>query len=184
MRKLEMVITLSIACMLAIGCSDSTEPDDAGFEATISGDMELSVSGDAIFGVTGEGGVDRWMIFLLNGTFLGLDYDMIGIGRDASGTPIPVGTYSILDAASDALEGDDVTAVYMMERHNGTLGVFSSVSGTLTITSANADRVAGSFNFSATMQIAVGPDVREVRDLTFTGSFTAYAGEIPSGTGT
>ena len=88
-----------------------------------------------------------------------------------------------LEAASNELEADDVVGAYMIGRHDSTLGVFSSVSGTLTISSAGSDQVVGSFNFSVTMQIAVGPQVTDVRNMTITGSFTAAAGEIPSGTG-
>jgi hypothetical protein len=171
-------------CILVFGCGDSTGPEEGEFEATISGDIERSVSGEAIFGVTDEGGVERWMIFLLEGAFLGLDYDMIGITREASATPIPVGTHTIAEADSDTLDDDDITAAFMIGRHNGSLGVYSSVSGTLTITSASSERVVGTFNFSAEMQIAVGPDVDEVRNLNFTGSFTAVADAIPSGTNT
>jgi hypothetical protein len=181
-RNPKAITVLATVCFLAFGCSDSTGPGDAGFTATIGGDLDLSVSGDAIFGVASEGGVDRWMIFLTDGVFLGLDYDMIAISREASGAPIAVGTHTILDAASDALEADDIVGAYMIGRHDGTLGVFSSVSGTLTVTSASSERVVGSFDFSATMQIAVGPQVRDARNLTLTGSFTAEAGTIPSGT--
>ena len=182
MRIHRAIFGIAAMCLLFAGCGDSTGPEGGSFEATISGDMELSVDGDAIFGVTSEGAVDRWMIFLENGRFLSLDYDMIGFLREGSDTPISVGTHTIAEATSDDLDGEDITGVYWMGRHNGTLGVYTSVSGTLTITSSDAERVVGNFSFSVTVQIAV-VDVSDVRELTVTGSFEAAAGTIPSGVG-
>ena len=147
MRILKSTSAIAAASLLAFGCGESG-PEEGNFEATISGDMEVSISGNAIFGVSSEGGVERWMIFLLNGVFLGFDYDMIGFSREASATPIPVGTHTIVDAAADSLDDEDIGSAYMMERHNGSLGVYSSVSGTLTITSASAEEVTGNFSFS------------------------------------
>ncbi|MFC1639876.1 hypothetical protein ACFL3B_03825 [Gemmatimonadota bacterium] len=182
MRKM-ITLSLVVAVALAVGgCKDSTGPSDANFTATITGDLELELEGEAIFGVTTSGGIDRWMIFLTAGQFMvDPDWDMIGISREASGTSIGVGTHTIVDAADDDLEAEDVAAAYMLGRHNGgSLGVFGSVSGTLTITAATSNVVTGNFSFSATMHAAVGDDARDLRDLMVTGSFTAEPGTIPA----
>jgi hypothetical protein len=123
------------------------------------------------------------MIFMLNGVFLGSDFDMIGFGREGSGTPIPVGTHTVLDATSNTLNDEDVTAAYMAGRSDNSLGVFGSVSGTLTITSSSSDRVEGSFNFSATMLLGGGDAMLGVEDLNISGTFVAGPGTIPTGVG-
>jgi len=185
MGKLKFVAAVAAISLLGFGCKDSSGPEDAGFTATISGDMDRSVSGEAIFGVSSEGGVDRWMIFMVDGVFLGLDFDMIGFSREASRTPIPVGTHTISTATSNTLDDEDITAAYMTSLdHGASFGVFTSVSGTLTIASANSDRVTGSFAFTSTRQLGYGDSIVGVEDLSMSGTFIAEAGNIPSGTGT
>ena len=137
-----------------------------------------------MFGVSTEGGVDRWMIFLSEGVFLGLDYDMIGFLREASSTPIEVGTHTIVDAAGDSLDDDDIGGVYWFGSPSSpitSVGVFTSDEGTLTITSASSEWVEGTFSFSGTLDLGRGPDIVDVVNVTVAGSFTAEAGTIPSG---
>lgn len=181
MRYFKRLSSVAVICFWALACGDSTGPGEAGFTATVSGDMQLELSGEAIFGVSTEGGVDRWMIFLNEGAFLGLDYDMIGFIREGSVTPIGVGTHTLVDAAGDALDDEDIGGVYWFGRHTGSLGVFTSDEGNLTITSASADWIEGTFSFSGTLDLGYGPDIVDVTDVTVTGNFSAEPGTIPSG---
>jgi hypothetical protein len=143
--------------------------------------MTEELSGEAIFGVSSEGGVDRWMIFLSDGEFLVQDYDMIGFSREASDTPVGVGAHTLVDATDDGLEADDIGGVYWLGRHTGTLGIFLSDVGTLTITASSSDMVEGTFSFSGTLDLGYGPDIENVLEVAVNGSFTAEPGIIPSG---
>ncbi len=180
MRKLGAITAPLIAGILAFGCGESTVPGNAGFTATIGGDMTEELSGEAIFGVSSEGGVDRWMIFLIDGVFLAQDYDMIGFSREASDTPVGVGAHTIVDATADGLQADDIGGAYWLGRDPATLGIFLSDVGTLNITASSSDMVEGTFSFSATLDFGDGPDIENVLEVTVNGSFTAEPGTIPS----
>ena len=181
MRYLKATTVLT-AVLFVGGCGDSTGPDNPGFDATISGDLELSITGDAIFGVSSQGGVDRWMIFLSDGFLTDTVFDAIAIGREASGSPIGLGTHSIQEAGG-VLDPDEISALYMLQRSDVSLGIFRSLSGTLAITDVSDEQVTGEFSFSAVVLLEPGGAMAEAASLNVSGSFTAEPGAIPSFSG-
>jgi len=174
---------LAVTCVVgfaALSVACGTEPIDNSFTATLSGDTSHTFEGEAIFGVSTSQTHENWVIVLSRGTPGGLDFDAIAIGRHRSGTPIGEGTYVIEDAEDDTLEDDDIDAVYILRRsEDGALGQYNSLSGTLTITSADSDEVRGEFTFTTSHYLSSG-SFEDVIDLTISGSFTAIRGNVPS----
>jgi hypothetical protein len=167
------------AFVLLVACG-STDPVDNAFTVTITGDTNLSFEGEALFGVSSTSGQQHWMLFFNRGLFGGLDFDAVAIGRNLSDTPIGVGVHTIEDATRDEPDGEDIEGIYTLARSSdGSIASYGSVAGTLTISSATADRIQGDFNFSAEFVLAVG-SFGNVRDVTISGSFTAIPGTIPA----
>lgn len=179
MSKILRAITL-VATFAFIGACDGTGPEDGSFTVSITGDTSLSFEGKALFGVSTTGDRDHWMLFFNRGVFGGLDFDAVAIGRNDSANPIGVGVHTIEDATRDTADGEDIEAVYTLRRSSdGSIASYGSVLGTLTISSATADRIEGEFSFSAEFVLAVA-GFANVRNLTITGFFTAVPGYIPS----
>ena len=172
MRRVIQLMTIVTAAGMSLascGGDDATEPGSASFTATVSGDVSASLSGDAVFGVgLSTGSNTGWSIWLLEGSFFS-DYDFIRIDRSSSTAP-GVGTFTII--GSSGAGPDDFVAEYehaLDVAGNIEITGYTSVSGSLTITSATADRIVGSFSFTAS---GPGPG----RTVTVQGSFNAKPG--------
>ena len=124
----------------------------------------------AVFGVGLSVGRDTgWSIWLLEGNFFS-DYDFIRIDRSSSTAP-GVGTFTI--TVSGSTGPDDFVAEYEHAVEEGNvieITAYTSLSGLLTITSATADRIEGSFSFTGS---GPGPGPQTV---TVQGSFSARPG--------
>jgi hypothetical protein len=182
MSKYLFALAVVGACVLVLSCNgDASGPDDSSFTVTITGDTTFSFEGEALFGVSTTNGRDHWVLLFTRGLFGGLDFDAVAIGRNESATPIGVGVHTIEDATSDAPDGEDIEGIYTLARSSdGSIASYGSVLGSLTISSATADRIQGEFSFSAEFVLAVGPSFRDVRNVTIAGSFAAVPGTIPS----
>ncbi len=178
MRNSLTTAIIGAGIVLAAACG--TEPEENSFAVTISGDTSFTIEGEAIFGVSVTQGREYWVIFLSRGTFGGLDFDAIAIGRHGSATPIEVGTHTIVDADSDNLDPEDIDAVYVLRRSaDGSIASYGSDTGTITVTSASNDLIRGEFSFEADFELAVG-SFGGVEEITISGSFTAIRGDVPS----
>ncbi len=171
MRVIHVISLLAGLGMSLASCGGDglTGPGSGSFTATVSGDVTASLSGDAVFGVGLSIGSDTgWSIWLLEGSFFS-DYDFIRIGRSSSTTP-GVGTFALIGRGGAG--PDDFVAEYEDATDEGDaieITGYSSVSGSLTITSATADRVEGSFSFTGS---GPGPE----QTVTVQGSFSARPG--------
>lgn len=178
MRKSLTTAIIAGSIVLAAACG--TDPEENAFTVTIAGDTSFTIEGEAIFGVSVTQGREYWVIFLSRGTFGGLDYDAIAIGRHESATPIGEGAHAIADADSEELDPEDIDAVYVLRRSaDGSIASYGSDTGTITITSASNDMIRGEFSFEADFELAVG-SFGGIEDLTISGSFTAIRGDVPS----
>ena len=159
-----------VAFLTACGGDNGTGPGSGSFTATVSGDLNASLSGDAVFGVgLAIGSVSGWSVWLLEGSFLA-DYDLIRIDRDSDAAP-GVGTFAITGGGAGP---DDFSAEYehgVEEGGNTDITGYTSVSGSLTVTSATADRIEGSFTFTGN-----GPSPGQT--VTVQGSFSARLGSF------
>jgi hypothetical protein len=141
----------------------------------VSGDLERTLSGSAIFGVANDGANDQWIVYLPQSS--ASTFEVITIGPQGAATRLPTGTYDIV-AATTADDGD-VVGVYVSFR-TGTPDIFGSAAGTLTITESSDDVVRGNFEFTAislALDLTVEPDGQQV---TVTGEFTAVSGAVPT----
>ena len=160
MRKVIPLNTVICAATFLASCGGNgpTEAESGSFIATVSGDVNVSLIGQATFF---DGGVVIW---LLHGSFSGRR-DFIRFDRRSGAAP-GVGTFTIAGIVADP---DDFVAEYEHARE-GADGIettrYGSVSGSLTITSATADRIEGSFSFKG-IGLGIG------RTVTVEGSFDA-----------
>ncbi len=164
MRKVIPLNTVICAATFLASCGGNgpTEPESGSFIATVSGDVNVSLIGQATFF---EGGSIIWM---LDGNFNG-HHDFLRLDRDPSAGPPGVGTFTIAGATAGP---DDFVAEYVHARV-GSDGIetttYRSLSGSLITTSVTADRIVGSFNFKG-----IGPGVGTIVEVQ--GTFTAKPG--------
>jgi len=168
-RLVRFFVAFVVAFLTACGSDDATGPGSGSFTATVSGDVNASLSGNAVFGVGLYIGSDSgWSIWLLEGSFFS-DYDFITIDRSSSAAP-GVGAFTIIGRSGAG--PDDFVAKFehaLEEGSNIEITGYTSVSGSLTITSATADQIEGSFSFTGS-----GPGPGQT--VTVQGSFSAKPG--------
>ncbi len=159
---------------LVLACGDNgTGPEVEGsFSATITGDLQRTLSGTAVFGVTTVQGVEGFALAFERGSAATFDVDLILLGRFNTQRP-SVGTYDIVESGCDTCGEDDFDGGYVFQYPTGSSGIFVSDAGQLTITKSTADTVAGTCSFSA-------HDLTDASStITLSASFTAVTGEIP-----
>ena len=168
-------LSIVVAVMVAACGGDTTAPGAQGsFQASVSGDLALSLSGAAVFGLQQGGG---FVIAMEQGNVGGSSAELVMVGRDSPQRPGP-GTYDIVSGSCTTCTAEDFSALYLHQLTALDLGFYLSVSGSFTIDTSTDERVTGSFNFTATDFILSG-DVT-ASDLTLQGTFSAVPGTIPS----
>jgi len=153
----------------------STAPETGSFEATVSGDLSVTLSGTAIFGVGDYGAGDQWMVYMPETTAAA--FEVISIGPNESAMRLSAGTHEIVEATT--AENGEVVGVYLTFSADAT-AVFGSAAGTMTIAESSADVVRGNFTFTAVElapDLTIDPDGRQV---TVSGEFVAIPGSVPS----
>lgn len=184
MRRRATVLLAALG-LVALACGgDSTGPDgDNGeeprgtFQATVSGDLSLILSGEAVFGTQTQQGSSAFAIALLSGV-LGQDgSDIIFIGRDNPAAP-GLGTYPIHSASCGTCTADDFAGAYVHQVTVLDLGTFVSDTGSFTISAASADTLRGTFDFTTSAFLVFGSVTAD--SVRLLGTFTAVAGQIPS----
>ncbi len=180
-KRLLSATTTAVIVLLA-ACGESTGPGDdstaqGSFQATVSGDLSLSLSGLAVFGTQVEGGDTGFVIALMDG-LLGQDNsDIVFIGRDNPTAP-GTGTFPIEPGLCPTCTEDDFSGAYVHQETQVDVGTYLSESGSFTISAASADTLRGEFDFTATAFLLFGNVTAESVQLT--GSFTAVAGQVPT----
>jgi hypothetical protein len=136
------------------------------FTATLSGDVNQKVSGDATFSRI-QGGIGAPTVFTLN---LGQESSRAAVlFTRMNSARLSRGTYVI----SDRWDGtDDILALVLLGPAARPTGVFRGQSGTLTITSDSESVLTGSFTLEASGFTAADPD-HDGRMVSASGSFTA-----------
>jgi hypothetical protein len=177
------MLLLAAVGLAAPACGDDTTgPNGNGsgipgtFQASVTGDLTLSLSGGAVFGTLTEGGSSGFAIALVRGVLGQSNSDVAYIGRDNNTAPA-AGDYPIHSATCGSCTADDFTGAYLHQVSLAEFGAFVSDTGAFTITSASADTLRGTFAFSASLLIGSGVSADSVR---LEGSFTAVAGQVPA----
>jgi hypothetical protein len=170
-----LMMSMGVAFFVGACGKSSTAPEVGSFEATVSGDLSVTLSGTAIFGVGDYGPGDQWMVYMPRTTAAA--FEVISVGPAESAMRLPAGTHEIVEATTAA--NGEVVGVYLS--FSGQADVFGSTSGTLTITESSADVVRGNFTFTAAELTSglttIDPDGRQV---TVSGEFVAIPGSVPS----
>ena len=165
------LLALAALALTVSACgSDGPTGNDGGgngsFTGTISGDISMSVTGEAMFGTSAT-----------NNSFgfvLGNDDAGIIFGRETTGL-LGVGTHTVYDLVN----GDEADAP--ASQLVGVIGITSggtdhicfAQGGTVTVTSSTASRMTGSLNVTAECLAGEGQPPRAV---TIAGTFTAIGG--------
>jgi hypothetical protein len=171
-----LALTVMAVAMVAACGGNTTEPGPQGsFQASVTGDLTLSLSGEAVFG-TQEG--SGFIIAMEQGNVGGSNADLVMIGRDSPDRPAP-GTYEIVSGTTcEDCTSEDFSGLYLHQITALDLGFYVSLTGSFTIDTSTDDRVTGSFSFTATGFILAGDVTAE--DVALEGTFSAVPGTIPS----
>jgi hypothetical protein len=163
---------------LTSATSASFTADDPGFfQATVSGDLSLNLSGVAVFGTLTEQGSSAFAIALLSGAPGQDGSDVIFIGRDNPTAP-GVGVYPIHSASCATCTADDFTGAYVRQVTVLNLGTFVSDTGSFVISTASADTLRGTFDLTTSAFLLFGSVTAD--SVRLQGSFRAIAGRVPT----
>ncbi len=147
-----------VLCAAIAGCGDGTGPSDdtepvtgssGSFQATVSGDLALSLSGSAVFGVQTQQGQRAFAIGLIKGDPGSNDSDLIVIARNNTSTPVP-GTYTIVSGSCTTCTENDFACGFIHQVTSLDFGIYLSESGSLTLESVSSELLKGFFTFTAT----------------------------------
>jgi hypothetical protein len=170
--------------LVALACGgDSTGPngnngDPQGtFQAAVSGDLSLNLSGHAVFGIQMQQGSSAFAIAMSSGVFGEAGSDVIFIGRDNATTP-GVGTHPIVSASCVTCTADDFAGAYVHLVTALDNGTFISDTGAFTISAASADTLRGTFDFTTSAFLVFGSVTAD--SVRLQGSFIAVAGQVPA----
>jgi hypothetical protein len=170
--------TLLAAATVAIvaGCGgDGTGPNTGTFTATVTGDLSMTLTGEAVFGTQTDSTGTSFGVALIRGDPNSFNSDIIVIGRANEARPAS-GTYDIVATPCGTCTEDDFDAALAIVRPSD-FGAYLSESGTLTITSSTADRLEG----SATVTMSAFFQFQGAQTVTIELTFSAVPGALPSG---
>lgn len=173
-------VMLVAAGALSCGDDDPAGPGDGPFEgtytATVSGAVTATLGGTAIFasGTDPDTGESAWVVYLVeneNAAFTsGNNVFFAGFG------PPEERSYMLQDISeSQDIPESGAGGVVIMYDGQMLTGAFLSTGGSLTITDLSADRMDGTFNFTAVGNVFDGQTATEGA-VTVQGSFEAQTG--------
>lgn len=171
-----------VLCAAIAGCGGGTGPGDdpeqvtGSFQATVSGDLALSLSGSAVFGVQTQQGQQAFAIGLIKGDAGSNDSELVVISRNNTSTPGP-GTYTIVSGSCTTCTENDFACGFIHQVTSLDFGIYLSESGSLTLSSVSSELLEGVFSFTATAFLTGGSVTAE--NLTIEGTFIAVPGDIP-----
>jgi hypothetical protein len=175
LRRGALAFSLGAAGLIAAGCDEVVGLGEGDFVATITGDVDTSLAGDAYWSVFQDGDQRTFVLILFNGDISDNDreeYHFIAISR--TGTEPGVGVYSVDNDEpnppafrgqyADLFEADEPTA-------SGP--VLGATGGVFTVTRIESGLLTGSFRFdgSGLMLPDTGMFITGTLDGTFDAQF-------------
>lgn len=176
-------MTLAVVAVLASACGGDdgkgTGPgggDNGDFSAEVSGDLETTFEGWSYFGLgedeQGNQGFGVVMSEVESGEANGGVITIVRVNENS----LPAGDYEIKDATGELNDGD-VVALAIDTDGTNLAALFSSIGGTLHVTSSNGSTIKGTFEFDATGVVFEDPETE--LGITVEGDFTART--LPDG---
>jgi hypothetical protein len=169
--------TLGAVIALAAACSDDPtgpRPPAAGkYRLDLAGDYAARHTGDAVFGVDGDGENQFFAVLLGDDV---ADMANLIILRGGA-TRLEVGTHAVANTTDDLPDdADDVEILLGVGNDtSSTVGFFDGQAGTVTVTKSSADVVAGTFAVTVKGLLEEDGDNAEPATLQVSGAFTAAA---------
>lgn len=179
-KQLRGLFILFLGLFLIQGCSDSNEESSGSFSIEISGDMNESIEGTAIFGGATDPETEQQGFIIVMAESDGSGEATANtrgawLGTDDSERP-GEGTYPLLNI-DNYEEGDSGFWGFSFLSEEGQVSAtVYSTSGSLEISSSSSDNVSGSFTMQATGFRFDGQTSEEI-EVTVTGSFSAIGGD-------
>lgn len=173
MRSIKYLALAAAVTLAACGDDNGgTGPGNGGgkasFSADVTGDVETSVKGAALFGVKEDEAQGR--LFGVEMAESGAGESLIQIIRIGGAVPAN-GTYQITDAVNGNPQDGDFVAM-AFDSDNGTpTAIFVATGGTLKVTSSSATAFKGTFSFDA--QGGLFEDPETTLTIKVAGSFNA-----------
>ncbi|HSB52924.1 MAG TPA: hypothetical protein VLD58_01150 [Gemmatimonadales bacterium] len=167
-------MTLAATVVLAACGGDgngSTGPGNGGatsFSAEVTGDVQTSVRGAALFGTRADEA--QGMLFGVEMAESGAGESVIQIIRLGGEVPA-VGTYQIVDALNGNPQNGDFVAMAFDSDNGQPTAIFVGTGGTLRVTSSSATAFKGTFTFDA--QGGLFSDPETTLTIKVDGSFHA-----------
>jgi hypothetical protein len=173
LRRGALAAVLASGALGAAGCDEVTGLGSGDFLATITGDVEADLAGDAYWTIVEEGGESTFMLILFQGDINDNDrerYHFVSISR--SGARPGVGVYSVDNDEPNppAFRGQyaDLTEADEPEAAGPVLG---ATGGVFTVTRVESGLMTGSFRFDASGLML--PDTGMFISGTLDGTFDA-----------
>jgi hypothetical protein len=173
LRRGALAAALAATALVAGGCDEMTGLGTGDFLATITGDIQADLAGDAYWTVVEDGGRSTFMLILFHGDINDNDrerYHFVSISR--SGARPGVGVYSVDNDEPNppAFRGQyaDLTEADEPEAAGPVLG---ATGGVFTITRIESGLMTGSFRFDASGLLL--PDTGMFISGTLDGTFDA-----------
>ena len=176
MTELDIEISGSFNAVYGEVPDPDPDPGPVDFTATLSGDVDAELTGQAIFSnvTDGDTGEEVFLISLSDNA----SSSNIWLGK--AGTRPEAGTYPIFDIDAedfdpDAYPEDAFIGIAFLETDASTIYIFSN-EGSITLDESTTNTVAGTFDFAATGIDIANPLVE--MDIQITGDFDASGGDI------
>lgn len=182
LRTLRLAAVAALVPLVA-ACSDDDsngprQPQLGTYRMTLAGDHTGSHSGEAVFGVDGEGAGQYF------GVVLGIDeQDLANLIFLRSGTErLAVGTHQVANTTdSEQDDAEDVEVLLGIGNSSSTtVGFLDGRSGTITVTRSTAEELAGTFTITAQGLIERDGGTAQPATVQVSGAFNAEGVAEPS----
>ena len=164
-----LALAATLAFAAACGDDDSTGPGDVGHELEVTGAVNATLRGEAVFGTVEAGNQVAWGMVMRQSPMVGF----VSFARVDVGERPGVGVYAVKDGHAGGPMQGGFLAPATLERAAGT---FTAVAGEVTVTESSEAVLAGTID--VTYRGALSSEPEEIVEARITGTFRAVPGSI------
>lgn len=173
MRSMRWTALMAATVLVACGGDENgpAGPGNGGattFSADVTGDVETSITGAALFGQATD--PEYGDVFGLELAETGEGESLIQVARVGGAVPAP-GSYAIKDAINGSPQNGDFVAMAFDSDNGQPAAIFVATGGTLQVTTSTATAFKGTFSFTAEGGLFSDPET--TLTIQITGSFHA-----------